>query len=74
MHGENNIKYINAQQASLIYKHRNIKVKLQKTNAAILFNKMCRAEKLQPTYININVSGNNSYKKILHLVGSFFDI
>ena len=28
MHGEYNIKYIDAQQASQIYKHRNIKVKL----------------------------------------------
>ena len=56
MHGEYNIKYIDAQQASQTYKHRNIKVKLQKTNAAIWFNKICRAEKLQPTYINIKVS------------------
>jgi hypothetical protein len=37
MHGEYNIKYIDAQQASHIYKHRNIKVKLQKTNAAIWY-------------------------------------
>jgi hypothetical protein len=50
MHSEYIIKYIDAHQARQIYKHRNIKVKLQKTNAAIWFNKICRAEKIA-TYI-----------------------
>ena len=59
MHGENNIKCINAQQAGLIYKYHNIKQKLQRANVSILFNKACRAEQLQPIYVNIRVNGDN---------------
>jgi hypothetical protein len=50
MHGEINIKYVNAQQAIFIYKYRNIKEKLQKTMASIWYNKICRVE-LQPKYM-----------------------
>jgi hypothetical protein len=60
MHGESNIKYINAQQAKPIYKYQNIKQKLQRANASIWFNKVCRAEQLQPSYINIQVKGDNN--------------
>jgi hypothetical protein len=59
MHGENNIKYINAQQAGLTDIYHNIKQKLQRANASIWFNKVCRAEQLQPIYVNIRVNGDN---------------
>ena len=59
MHGENNIKCINAQPAGLIYKYHNIKQKLQRANASILFNKVCRVKQLQPIYVNIRVNGDN---------------
>jgi hypothetical protein len=44
MHGVDNIKYMNAQQAELTHKYHNIKQKLQRANASIWFNKVCRAE------------------------------
>jgi hypothetical protein len=53
MHGENNIKFVNTQQARLVYGYRNTKEKLLKTNASIWFNKVCRTEQLQPRYNNI---------------------
>jgi hypothetical protein len=37
MHGQQNIKFGNAQQAKLIYRYKNIKGKLL-TNAAIWYN------------------------------------
>jgi hypothetical protein len=36
MHGENNIKYMNAQQAKLTHKYHNIKQKLKRASASIL--------------------------------------
>jgi hypothetical protein len=48
-----------AQQARLTYKYHNINQKLQRANASIWFNKVCRAEQLQPIYINIRVNGDN---------------
>jgi hypothetical protein len=59
MHGEYTIKFVSAQQARIIYKYRNTKEKLLRTNASIWFNKTCKAEHLQPRYINIKVNGNN---------------
>jgi hypothetical protein len=53
MHGEGNIKFISAQQAKSAYSFRNIKEKLQKTIASIWFNKICKAEQLQPVEKNI---------------------
>jgi hypothetical protein len=46
----------NRQKLSNIYK--NTKLKLLKTNAAILFNKMCKVKELKPGYINIKINGN----------------
>jgi hypothetical protein len=46
MHGTT-IKFIDAQQAKLRNNYKNIKLKLQKTNAAIWFNKMCRIKHLK---------------------------
>jgi hypothetical protein len=39
MHGQQNIKFVSAQQAKQIYQYNNTKEKLHKTNAAIWFNK-----------------------------------
>jgi hypothetical protein len=36
-----------------------IKEKLQRTNASIWFNKVCKAEQLQPQYINVKVNGTS---------------
>ena len=38
---------VNAQQAKL-NNYKNTKLKLLKTNAAIRFNKMCKAKQLKP--------------------------
>jgi hypothetical protein len=46
MHGERNIKFVNAEQARPIYHYRNIKEKLHKTNSSIWFNKICKSEQL----------------------------
>ena len=59
MHGDDNIKFINAQQAWLVYRYRNIKEELLKINASIWFNKVCRNEQLQPRYISIKVNSYN---------------
>jgi len=53
MHGMNNIKVINTQQARIIHLHKNTKQQLLKTNAAIWFNKMCRLKHLTPKYIKL---------------------
>jgi len=45
-------KFINAIQAGDIYSYRNIKRKLHKTVAAILFNKTRREKELRPKYVN----------------------
>jgi hypothetical protein len=62
MRREHNIKFINAQQARMVYGYRNIKEKLLKTNASIWFNKICRSEQLQPKYVNIKVFGTKVYE------------
>jgi hypothetical protein len=59
MHGQQNIKFITAQKARQIYKYKNIKEKLHKTNAAIWFNKTCKHKQLTPNYISIKIKGNN---------------
>jgi hypothetical protein len=53
-------KFINAIQAGDIYSYRNIKRKLHKTVAAILFNKTCREKELRPNYINIRINDNRT--------------
>jgi len=46
MHGSENVKFANAQQAKQIYQYKNIKEKLYETYAAIWCNKTCRQRKL----------------------------
>ena len=38
-----NIKFVNIQQAKIIYRYKNTKEKLLETNAAIWFNKRRRS-------------------------------
>jgi hypothetical protein len=38
MHGMNNIKFLNSQQAKAVYNYKNTKEKPDKTNTAIWFN------------------------------------
>jgi hypothetical protein len=45
------MKVINAQQASIIHRYKNTKVKLLKDNAAMWFNEMCGLQHLTPKYI-----------------------
>ena len=42
MHGSTKLKFSDAKQAREIYKYKNIKIKLYRTNAAIWYNKICR--------------------------------
>jgi len=56
MHGQKNIKFCDAKQ---VYHYKNIKLKLNKNNAAIWFNKTCKAKHLTPTYASIKIKGDN---------------
>ena len=60
MHGRKNIKLHNAEQAKPVYQYKNTKIKLYKSNAAVLYNKTCRARQITPTYVNIKMKGTNS--------------
>jgi len=60
MHGQQNIKICDANQAKQVHHYKNIKIKSYKSNAAIWHNKTCRIKQLIPTYVNVRVKGNNS--------------
>ena len=53
--GRKNIKLRNAEQAKPFYQYKNTKIKLCKNNAAIWYNKICRARQITPTYANIRI-------------------
>jgi len=53
MHSQQNIKSVNAQQAKKVYRYKNSKEKLYKTNAAIWYNKTCRHKQLTTNNIYI---------------------
>jgi len=53
------LKIVNAQQAKLNNNYKDTKLKLLKTNATLLFNKMCKIKQLKPNYINIKINGQN---------------
>jgi len=61
MHGQQNVKFCSAKQATQIHKYKNIKAKLYKNNAAIWYNNTCRLKQITPRYINIKVY-NFAYK------------
>jgi hypothetical protein len=63
IHGQQNVKFTNAQQVQPVHKYRGIKEKLHKTNAAIWLNKTCKCKQLTPNYIAIKVKGNNPRNK-----------
>ena len=57
------MKTVETQQARLCNSHKNTKLKLVKTNAALWFNTMCKIKRLKPNYINIKVNGKKSQDK-----------
>jgi hypothetical protein len=57
IHDIYNTKFVNAQEAKLVYNYKYIKEKLHKTNASMWFNKICIIEKLTPKYIHVTVNG-----------------
>ena len=46
----------NAEQTKQVYQYKNTKIKSYKNNAAIWYNKTCRARHITPTYANIKRS------------------
>jgi len=62
MHGTN-IKIIGAQQAKICNIYKNTRLKLLKTNAAILFNKMCKIKHQKPNYIQFRTRGKTPQDK-----------
>ena len=73
MHGTA-IKVINAQQAKLHNTFKNTKLKLLKTNAAIWFNKMCKAKQLTPKYFDIKINGNSIQARNTRLAATSYRI
>ena len=59
MYGTMNPKFINAKQAGEVYEYRNTKQKLQRTIAALWYNKSCRDRNIKPNYVNIRIKRNN---------------
>ena len=52
MHGRKNIKLHKAEQAKPVHQYKDTKIKLYKNNAAIWYNKICRARQITSTYAN----------------------
>jgi hypothetical protein len=57
------INIVEAQQARIYNNKNNTKLKLLKTNEAILYNKICKTKQLRPKYIHIKINGNNMHSK-----------
>jgi len=71
MHGPINIRFTNAKQAKIMHEYKNIKRRLQKTTAAIWYNKTCKQKRLTPKYFTIKISDNsrqsiNTQKAVIH--------
>ena len=67
MHGQQNVKFCDAKEATQTYKYKNIKTKLYKNNAAIWYNKTCR---LINKYIERNLCVKlDNYQESLHDAG-----
>jgi hypothetical protein len=58
----NNVKFVDVQQAKIINLHKNIKDKLLRTNAVIWYNKVCRTKHLANKDAHIKIKDNNSRK------------
>ena len=50
---------LEATQASMVYKHQNIKIQLIKTNARIKFNSLCLKNNLVPKYAIIHINSSS---------------
>lgn len=68
MHGTHSFKMIDAQHARIITSNKNVQLKLQKANAPIQFNTICREKNLTPKCIHIKVNGNNVQNRNTKLV------
>jgi len=62
MHGAPMI-LCNAQQAKINIIYKNTKLKLLKTNSAVLFIRMCRAKQMKPYYIHETSNGKKPRQK-----------
>ena len=51
--------YVTQKKSRQIYRYKNTKLRLYKNNAAIGFNKTCKAKQLTPTYVNIKIKADN---------------
>jgi len=58
-----NVKIIEDRQARCCNSYKNTRLKLQKTNSTIWFNKLCKIRHLKPSYINIKINGKKSQDK-----------
>jgi hypothetical protein len=47
-----------------IYNYKNTRLKLQKTNAAIWLNEICKTVQLMPKYFSIKINGNNTQNNL----------
>ena len=47
-----------------IYNYKKTRLKLQKTNAAIWLNKICKTVQLMPKYFSIKINGNKQTKQL----------
>jgi hypothetical protein len=63
-------KIINAQKAKIINNFRNTKEKLLRANAAIWYNKICKANQLTPKYVQIKATGDNQQSKNTRLAAT----
>jgi hypothetical protein len=48
-----------AQQAKMYRNYKNTRLKLLKTNAAILFDKIYKTKQMTPKYFSVKFNGNN---------------
>jgi hypothetical protein len=67
MHGMDNFKITDAQEANIINNFKNVKEKLLKTKAAIWFNKTCRRNQLTSKYIQIKRKVTTNQVETLNL-------
>ena len=56
---------VEADQANIVYKYKNIKLKMFKTNLNIKFNKKCLKAKITPNYINLKTNSKSRIAKLV---------
>ena len=53
------IMNLEASQANLVYKYKNIKVKVIRTNLNIKFNRRCLNSNITPKFASVNINNNS---------------